>query len=163
MWRAYKKKTKKKESVSAGSFQNVKVKKQPNYVEKLDRIFSLYIRLRDSMPNGMCRCISCGKIKPFADMDNGHYWSRMHTGTRWDEDNCNAECAACNRMSGGEHMIGYRENLIKKIGQQRFDFLEVKAHAIVKRDPFVLQQLIKLYEKKVDELIEQKGFYHKRK
>lgn len=152
MWQYNKYKKKK----TTNTEPKVRVKREPDYVAQLDRIFSLYIRLRDCMPNGMCRCISCGQIKPFAKMDNGHYYSRMHTATRWDEDNCNAECSQCNRLSGGEHMIGYRENLIKKIGQQRFDFLEVKAHTIVKRDPFVMQHLIKFYKKKVDELIKEK-------
>ena len=32
-------------------------KSKPNLVKKLDRIFSLYIRLRDVMANGYVRCI----------------------------------------------------------------------------------------------------------
>lgn len=133
-------------------------KKSTNYVDRLDRIFSLYIRLRDAFPNGTIRCISCGQIKPFADFDCGHYFSRTHLGTRWDEDNCNAECKYCNRFRS-DHMEGYRRNLITKIGQQRFDLLEVKAHSITKKDEFKMQLLIKYYEEKVDELIKQKTFY----
>lgn len=64
-------------------------------------------------------------------------------------------------MTGGEHMIGYRANLIKKIGQQRFDMLEVKAHQVCKRDDFVLDLLCKEYKKKIDELLETKTFYKK--
>lgn len=73
----------------------VKVKKKTDYVRKLDNVFSLYIRLRDAMPNGMIRCISCGQIKPFNKFDNGHYFSRRKMATRWDEDNCHAECRHC--------------------------------------------------------------------
>ena len=39
---------------------------QATLVKKLDKVFSQYIRLRDAFPNGTFRCISCGKIKPFA-------------------------------------------------------------------------------------------------
>ena len=43
----------------------VTVKKKPDLKAKLDKEFSLFIRLRDAMPNGYFRCISCGQIKPF--------------------------------------------------------------------------------------------------
>lgn len=152
MWQFNKyKRNKKKKS----SEDKPKVKK-PNYADQLDKIFSLYIRLRDAMPNGMVKCISCGKIVPFTQVDCGHFYSRIHTATRWDEDNCNAECRYCNRMSA-EHLIGYRANLVKKIGQQRVDFLEVKAHQTVKRDDFVMQLLIKEYKKKVEALLKEKS------
>lgn len=41
----------------------VTVKKKPDLKAKLDKEFSLFIRLRDCMPNGYFRCISCGQIK----------------------------------------------------------------------------------------------------
>ena len=68
---------------------------KPDLVKKLDKVFSLYIRLRDAMPSGYVRCISCGQIKPFADVDCGHFHSRTHMATRFDEENCNAECRYC--------------------------------------------------------------------
>lgn len=40
-----------------------------NYKDKLDRIFSEYIRLRDADNNGYIRCISCGKIVFWKDTD----------------------------------------------------------------------------------------------
>ena len=129
--------------------------KKPNYVDQLDRIFSLYIRLRDALPNGMVKCISCGRYFPFTQVDCGHFYSRIHTSTRWDEDNCNAECRYCNRMSS-EHLIGYRANLVRKIGEQRVALLEVKAHQTVKRDDYVLKLLIEDYKKKVEALLKEK-------
>ena len=69
----------------------VTVKKKPDLKAKLDKEFSLFIRLRDCMPNGFFRCISCGQIKPFGQADCGHYFSRTHLATRFDENNCHAE------------------------------------------------------------------------
>lgn len=48
------------------------------WIEKLDRVFSLYIRLRDSKEFHFkgCRCISCGKVKPYDMFDAGHFVSR---------------------------------------------------------------------------------------
>ena len=73
----------------------ITIKKKPDLVAKLDKVFSRYIRLRDCMPNGYFRCISCGQIKPYEQADCGHYHSRRHMATRFDEDNAHAECRHC--------------------------------------------------------------------
>ena len=98
----------------------ITVKKKPDLKAKLDKEFSLFIRLRDCMPNGYFRCISCGQIKPYEQADCGHFHSRRHMATRFDEDNAHAECRACNRFSA-DHLIQYLKNLKAKIGQLRFD------------------------------------------
>lgn len=99
----------------------ITVKKKPDLKAKLDKVFSLYIRLRDSKPFNyrFFKCISCGEIKPFEQADCGHFHSRRHLSTRFDEDNAHAECRACNRFSA-DHLINYEKNLIAKIGQQKF-------------------------------------------
>ena len=138
----------------------IKKKKQgkslSSLTDKLDIVFSKYIRLRDAMPNGTFRCISCGNIKPIGQADCGHYHSRKHMGTRFDEDNCHAECRYCNRFSA-DHIIGYRENLIRKIGEQRFLLLDFKAHEMKKWSHFEIELLIGHYQKLVKELQTQKG------
>jgi hypothetical protein len=134
-------------------------KKSPSLsalVERLDKMFSKYIRLRDAMPSGLFRCISCGKIKPIGQADCGHFHSRTHMSTRFDEDNCHAECRYCNRFSA-DHLIGYRENLIRKIGEQRYLLLEVKAHETRKWSHFELEQLVKYYKALVEKLQKEKG------
>lgn len=115
-------------------------------IVKLDKVFSLYIRLRDSKAFGYrgFRCISCGQIKPFEKADCGHYYSRKNMATRFDEDNCHAECSYCNRFDAS-HLIGYRENLSKKIGQQRLDLLRIKSNQTKKWSAFELEELIKYY------------------
>lgn len=125
-------------------------------VDRLDTVFSRYIRLRDAMPSGMFRCISCGKIKPIEQADCGHFHSRTHMSTRFDEDNCHAECRYCNRFSA-DHIIGYRENLIKKIGEQRFKLLDIKAHETKKWSHFELEQLAKYYRALAYKLQKEKG------
>ena len=134
----------------------VTVKKKPDLKAKLDKEFSLFIRLRDCMPNGFFRCISCGQIKPFVQADCGHYFSRTHLATRFDENNCHAECRACNRFRA-DHLEGYRVNLIAKIGQQKFDFLKVKAAGTSKMSDFEYEQLIKYYKALNKKLRKEKG------
>lgn len=94
-----------------------------DYKQELDRVYSLYIRLRDAFDGGYTQCISCGRILPFHKMQLGHYFSRRHMATRWDEQNCNAECETCN-CRDTNHLVGYKKNLINKIGQRAFEELE---------------------------------------
>lgn len=134
----------------------VKIQRRTDYIKKLDRIFSEFIRLRDTMPNGMFRCISCGKIKPYSQADCGHYHSRTHMSTRFDEDNANAECRSCNRFCA-DHLVGYRKNLIAKIGEHRYNVLEWRAHQTKKWSDFELKELIKHYQAKIKDLKGEKG------
>jgi len=115
-------------------------------VNKLDKVFSLYIRLRDSKQYNYkyFRCISCGQVKPFEQCDCGHYVGRMHMNTRFDEHNCNSECKSCNRFSA-DHIIGYRRGLIRKIGEQNVDLLELRGHQTRKWSTWELEQLITYY------------------
>lgn len=134
----------------------VTVKKKPDLKAKLDKEFSLFIRLRDCMPNGYFRCISCEQIKPFEQADCGHFHSRRHLSTRFDEDNAHAECRACNRFSA-DHLINYEKNLIAKIGQQKFDLLKVKAARTSIMSDFEYEQLIKYYKALNKKLRKEKG------
>ena len=124
-----------------------------DYVRKLDDVFSLYIRLRDSKPYGFkaFRCISCGKIKPFEQADCGHYFSRRHMATRFDEENCHCECRACNRFSA-DHLDGYLRNLTKKIGEQRVELLRWKHTQTKHWTDFELKELIKYYKARIEML-----------
>ena len=136
----------------------ITVKKKPDLKAKLDKVFSLYIRLRDSKPFNyrFFKCISCGEIKPFEQADCGHFHSRRHLSTRFDEDNAHAECRACNRFSA-DHLINYEKNLIAKIGQQKFDLLKVKAAGTSKMSDFEYEPLIKYYKALNKKLRKEKG------
>ena len=154
----YIKKPKKKKEKPLPLFDKagIAVKKKPDLKAKLDKEFSLFIRLRDAMPNGYFRCISCGQIKPFTQADCGHYFSRTHLATRFDENNCHAECRHCNRFKA-DHLEGYRGNLITKIGQQKFDLLKVKVASTSKMTDFEYEQLIKYYKALNKKLRKEKG------
>ena len=121
---------------------------------KMDRLFSEYVRLRDSK-DGLVRCISCNKIVPWKLSDCGHYINRKHLSTRFDEQNCNAQCRSCNRFDEG-NMQGYRKGLIKKYGEKSVDMLELKKFNTCKLTSFEIEILIKLYKSKLKQLDEQK-------
>lgn len=122
-------------------------------VRKLDGVFSEYIRLRDSRPfrYKAFRCISCGEVKPYEQMDCGHFIGRTHMATRFDEENCHGECRACNRFDSS-HMIYYQRNLEKLIGKSRVDMLIVRGHSTKKWTAWELEILIKHYTEEVNKM-----------
>ena len=131
-------------------------KKTPNFKVKLDRVFSLYIRYRDCMPNGYFRCISCGQIKPFNQADCGHYINRQHMATRFSEMNCNAQCRKCNRFDEG-NIQGYRKGLISKYGERNVDLLELKKNTTRRYSDFEYKELIKYYTVLANKIKKDKG------
>lgn len=117
---------------------------------KLDKVFSMYIRLRDSKVYGYeyFRCVSCGRVLPFEQADCGHYISRTNMALRYSEDNCSAQCRFCNRFKDG-NILDYRQGLIKKIGEQRVTLLEARKHEAKKWSNWELERLIEHYEGEV--------------
>ena len=153
MW--YKKKEKKKVD-DLPLFKGQKIAKKVDYKVKLDKIFSMYIRLRDCMPNGYFRCISCGQIKPFEQADCGHYLNRQHMATRFSEINCNSQCRKCNRFDEG-NIQGYRNGLIAKYGEQKVLLLESSKYTTKQFSDFEYKELIKYYTVLVKKLKTEKG------
>lgn len=131
-------------------------RRKPNLVAKLDKVFSAYIRLRDAMPNGYFVCISCGQIKRFEQADCGHFYSRKHMATRFDEDNAHSECGFCNRFRS-DHLIDYQKNLLRKIGTHRFEKLAWKHNSSKHFQDFELQQMIDYYKGEAKRLSSEKG------
>ncbi len=116
-------------------------------VKKLDKVFSEYIRLRDSK-DGYFRCCSCGQIKPYAQADAGHFINRKWMSTRWREDNVHAQCAYCNRFDEGNGP-GYTRFIQRTYGNSKVDFLLGIKQQQMKYSDFELELLIKEYKEKV--------------
>ena len=128
----------------------MKTKKKPNLKTKLDKVFSEYIRKRDTR-NGAFKCISCGRILPYEQADCGHYINRKHMTTRFDEMNCNAQCRSCNRFDEG-NIKGYRRGLVALYGEQQVTLLEAKKHNLRKYSDFEYEALIKHYKEEIKKL-----------
>lgn len=149
---------KKKENIFEA--KEVKTKKpvenKKKHIDELDKVFQYYIRLRDAMDGGYCKCISCSKIVPFEKIQAGHFRSRRFMATRWNEYNVNGECFACNCLDG-DHLLDYRKNLIRKIGEKKVEWIEAYCHETQKWSDFELVLMIKEYSKKCLSLSKEKG------
>jgi len=120
-------------------------------IAKLDRIFSEYIRLRDSNHEGYCQCISSGNVYYWKDIDCGHFINRKHMSTRYNEKNCNAQSRSDNRFDEG-NALGYAIGLIGKYGKGILEELEEEKFKTKKYTPAELEELCVYYREKVKEL-----------
>ena len=108
--------------------------------------FQRFIRLRDAFDGG--NCISCGKyIQWDKGCDAGHYISRRHKVSLFDEANCHAQCKYCNDYLHG-NLLEYRKYLIRKIGLEKVEALEDNKNTIVQRKGFHYIALNEYYLKK---------------
>lgn len=92
--------------------------------KKADAVWSQYVRMRDADMNGISTCISCDTKRHWKQMQNGHFVSRKSSTLRYDEENCNAQCVACNMFKQG-NQYAYALALDKKYG----DGTAAKLHA----------------------------------
>jgi 5-methylcytosine-specific restriction endonuclease McrA len=116
-------------------------------ITKLDSIFSQYIRLRYSK-NEIATCVTCGKQDHWKKMQTGHFVSRKHYATRWDEDNCQVQCSGCNVFRYGEQYL-----FSKYLGADLSEELLMKSRKIQKFTDSELLDMIELYNEKVNNLL----------
>lgn len=118
-------------------------------VKKLDVVFSQYVRLSNADKRGMCTCVTCGKVGHWktGGIQAGHFISRKHYSTRWDERNVKPQCVACNVYRAGEQ---YKFSLY--LGNNLAEELHNKSKNIVKFTNVELEELISSYSTKVKKL-----------
>lgn len=125
--------------------------KRSTLVKKADAIFSQFIRQRNADENGMTECFTCGKQDHWKKLQCGHFMSRKHYATRWNEKNCQVQCAGCNVFRYGEQYT-FGRNLDVYIKNGLAEELNLLSHKIVKYDNNDLLDLINFYKQKVAEL-----------
>ena len=115
--------------LTAETIQKYKGKSETFLTAKAQKLVNDYVRKRDAINDeGDFICISCSKLKPKKHCQAGHFYSRKNYNyVRFDLDNINAECDYCNGFND-DHLIGYKKNLLKKIGVERFERLETLAN-----------------------------------
>lgn len=119
-------------------------------VENLDKVFSIYIRNRFAK-NGNATCITCGTIKEVKQLQCGHFMSRKHYSTRWNETNCQVQCYTCNVMQYGQQ---YRFGLYLNAtyGENTAEDLHILSKQTVKFSDIDLEIMIEDYKNKLKDL-----------
>ena len=119
--------------------------------KKLDVLFSQFIRRRNADHLGRVKCFTCGVEKHWKEQQAGHFQSRSHHSTRWDEVNVQVQCVKCNMYRQGEQ-YKFGMYLDQKFGDGTAEELEYRAKTIVKLNRVDYEEAIERYKQKIREL-----------
>lgn len=125
--------------------------KPATLIEKLDRVFSQFVRKSSANDRGLSFCYTCREGKNWKQQEAGHYIGRAHMGTRWDERNVHSQCNRCNVELKGNLEV-YKSALIRDYGLgiiQELDLLSKQTMKFSKPD---LEEMIFMYQEKLKQL-----------
>ena len=126
------------------------------YEDKLWKEFSLFIRLRDSDADGFGNCITCKKKAYYKESHAGHFISRRHKATKFDEKNVHLQCVACNTYNAGRQ-YEYSIELDRRYGKGTAEELLQKSNSLKKFTKGEIDELTKEYKEKVKQLKSKKN------
>ena len=125
--------------------------------KELDKWFSLFIRLRFATKEGLCQCVTCGKVGHYkSGMQCGHFQSRRHLNTRFNEENCQVQCIGCNCFKQGEQ-YKFSLYLDGKYGEGTAQTLEFLSHQTTKISRSDYEEKISYYKELVNKLKAENG------
>jgi len=117
----------------------VKKKTVSWYRKKAWTVFSKWIRERDK---GVC--YTCQRRGLHGSIYHaGHFISRRHNATLFNEMNVHGQCINCNMWDYGNSGV-YAQNLIRDYGKEKFDELVAKGKTIKQ---FTIKELENIIEK----------------
>ena len=118
--------------------------------------FSAYIRARDALATTgsleYCKCITCGKIKPIAQIDAGHMLGSRRNGILFDETMVFGQCSFCNREGGGQYEA-FKRIMVERNGIEWYESKERAKREPVELTDEALVLISKHYLAKYKELI----------
>lgn len=127
-------------------------RKRSSIVKELDKWFSLFIRLRHADEREFAKCITCNKVAHYKELQCGHFMSRKHYATRWDEVNCQVQCSGCNVFRYGEQ-YKFSKWLDENYKEGTSEALHIKSNEVLKLSDSELLDKIQYYKEKVSKLI----------
>lgn len=89
----------------------------------------LLVRLKASDANGYCRCVTCGTVKHYKEMQGGHFIERGRSATKLLEENIHPQCRPCNAfgMQGSLTVLEYNQHMEDMYGKKFVEDLRVLA------------------------------------
>lgn len=117
----------------------------------LDKLFSKYIRLKWCNKEGWVRCATCSNTFFWKEIHCGHFMSRRHKSTRWQERNALPQCVSCNTFNQGEQFKMGKE-IDKRYGQGTADLMLMASRKSFKASKFELDALGKFYKEQINKL-----------
>lgn len=124
-------------------------------VQKLDQVFSVYIRLLVSDKDWYITCPLCWARVHWTKAQNMHFIKRSVYKYRWDERNCHAGCMRCNVILHGNYIV-YTRRMQRKFGEVVVDDM-INDKQIMKISTAEIEAMIEKYKIIVYEMKQEKG------
>lgn len=109
---------------------------------------SEYIRRKYAAYNGMVRCVTCGTVKHWKEMQAGHFIDGRNNAILFDERGIHPQCYSCNIMKHG-NKIEYFKFMELNYGRALIDELCIQSKKTVKFTTWELEDIIKKYDEKI--------------
>lgn len=124
-----------------------------------DKHFSDFIRLRDIVEGEFCFCVTCGKPLQWKyEAECGHFQTRGKPRTRFNEQNCHAQCNHCNNRKKGEqyrHSVRIDEMYGDGTAKKLEDLARIRGEKL--HTPLALKDIAKEYRLKAKAMAKEKG------
>lgn len=122
---------------------------------------SRYVRMKYSFPDVsgkelLCKCYTCGSIKPIKIAECGHYHGRGIKATRYDENNSRPQCTRCNKFLSGCH-TAFEKHLTEEVGVEVVEELKELTRAYFKSTEAFFREVANKYRKLFYEQVKIKG------
>ena len=140
-----------------------KPKSKPKLIDDCATLLQKLVRLKAADHQGFVKCVSCGKVSRWQEMQGGHYIERGRLATKLLEENIHPQCQYCNAfgMANSAHCREkYRSYMIDMYGEdfhkQLFaDSIKPKKYSMPEvRDMLVdLKQRVKEQEAQLESLM----------
>lgn len=103
------------------------------------------VRLKAADHQGNCRCVTCGKVAHWKEMQGGHFIERGKLGTKLIEENIHPQCPGCNLygMKKASVVLAYYDYMREMYGADFIADLKSKAdtpHKFIRVDLEVLKK-----------------------
>ena len=74
----------------------------------------LLVRLKAANDEGYCKCVTCGKVAHYKEMQGGHFIERSRSATKLVEENIHPQCQYCNAfgMKSTIIVLEYRNYMV---------------------------------------------------
>lgn len=97
--------------------------------------------MKAASDDGLCKCVTCGRVSHWKEMDGGHFISRVYSFHLLREENIHPQCKRCNRFFTFIH-DDYRAYMVDMYGEPFVCWLSDTKHQIVKWNRAELMEII---------------------
>lgn len=114
-------------------------------LRKTDRLYTKLMRIKYDFT-----CQRCGRVydqyntHSLLNLGVSHYYGRSAENTRFDDENVTLLCnLPCHHLWGGEEREEYKKYMVKRLGQEGFDLLTLRANTRCDRDDKAVGMVLK--------------------